>query len=143
MATQAQIVDVLSASYTAAPGFIDLVVVVEGYPGESGPIQVPYTWNVNEEYDNSWNVAAWFASHPDFEIGPYVPAPVVAAMVKTESARRIELVIPRWMFEREFTGGEPIPQTAKDAVALIRLRSNEIEAMNPIPQDYTNDSYWQ
>lgn len=79
--TPAQIVDVLSARHTAFPGFIDLEVVVTGHPGESGPVTVPYTWHVDEEYDNSWNVAAWFADHPDFEIAPYVAPPVIVPPV--------------------------------------------------------------
>lgn len=33
-------------------------------------------------------------------------------------------------------------QAAADAVKLIRSKSDDIEAMSPIPADYTNDSYW-
>lgn len=73
--TPAQIIDIQSARYTAHPGYIDLQVVVENYPGESAPVSIPYTWRVSEDYDNSWNVAAWFAAHPDFVIEPYVAPP--------------------------------------------------------------------
>jgi hypothetical protein len=89
MTTKVQIVDVVSAAYTASPSLIDLVATIEGSKGDvsyaagtdaavyaSGNIwraEVAYTWAVDEDYDNSWNVAAWFAAHPDFEIEPYAP----------------------------------------------------------------------
>lgn len=53
--------------------------------------------------------------------------------------------------EIRIEGGALTPEQAAEAVALkqsaddtkvIRAASNVIEAMNPIPSDYTNDSYW-
>lgn len=93
MATPAQIIDVLSARYTAIPGFIDLEVVVANYPGESGPVTVPYTWRVDEDYDNSWNVAAWFADHPEFEIEAYVApeVPTPAAVPSLYAVAQLDI----------------------------------------------------
>lgn len=31
---------------------------------------------------------------------------------------------------------------ADAAIELIRVRSNDLEAMDPIPDDYTDDAYW-
>lgn len=156
--TPVQIVDVLEARYTATPGFIDLLVTIEGPEaairnavgdnptlrtnGEVFRADVEYTWKVDEEYDNSWN-AAGFLLHPDFPIAEYVAPPVTADMVKAEAARRIGEAIPRWMIEREWSGGEPVPQERKDEAALIRLRSNEIEQLDPIPADFREDTYWE
>lgn len=159
-ATPVQIVDVLSAKRTRFQGIIDVVCVVQGTHealvralGSKVPFKTDdnvlfqavteYTWNPDEHYDNSWNLWLWFYEHPDFPIADYVPPPVTVEMVKGEAARRIGEAIPRWMIEREMTGGEPIPQGRKEAAALIRAKSNEIEAMSPIPQDFTDNKYWQ
>jgi hypothetical protein len=152
--TPVQIVDVVSASYGAA-GLVELIVVIEGerddvlhaagsavQHGDFYRATVPYTWDPGEGYDNSGNVWLWFMEHPDFVIEPYVAPPVTVEMVKAEAARRIGETIPRWMFEREFTGGTPISQEQKDAVELIRHKSNDLEALSPIPQDFTDDKYW-
>ncbi|ODA67687.1 hypothetical protein A7A08_01722 [Methyloligella halotolerans] len=62
--------------------------------------------------------------------------------VKGEAQRRISAVMPRWMIDREISGGTAVPREAKDAAAVIRERSNELEAMSPIPPDFTADIYW-
>jgi hypothetical protein len=84
--TPVQIVDVLEARYTE-DGRIDCLVKVEGTQRavvnavgtenlETNGVlwrgQCWYTWNADEEYDNSWNLWLWFYEHPDFEVAPYV-----------------------------------------------------------------------
>lgn len=94
-----------------------------------------------------------------------LPGPLVTvAMVKVEAARRIEAIMPdykqrnvmAWGLETMMAHG-PDPanwppelqavndaaQTAWAAIKAIRARSDEIEAMEPIPADFRNDAYWQ
>lgn len=64
----------------------------------------------------------------------------ILAGIRSEAFRRIRLILPAWMVEREMTGGNIIPQEIKDQVAQIRLRSNELEA--DLTEDFLNDKYW-
>jgi hypothetical protein len=89
-------------------------------------------------------------------------APSVAA-VKAEAGRRIDAVLPdykqrnvmAWGLETIMAYGIdpadwPAPlqainsqaQAAWAAIKEIRAKSDEIEAMDPIPADFRNDSYW-
>lgn len=61
--------------------------------------------------------------------------------IKAEAFRRIRLVLPEWMVEREVTGGDPIPQDIKDQVAHIRSCSNILE--ENLTEDFTNNTYWE
>lgn len=86
--------------------------------------------------------------------------PATAEMVKTEAGRRIVAICPEWK-QRNLTAqaaqlakkGQanwtPEEQAAWDAgealwnqIAAIRTKSDLLEAMDPIPVDYTLDTYW-
>ena len=86
--------------------------------------------------------------------------PATVEMVKAEAGRRIIAICPEWK-QRNLTAqavqlakkGEanwtPEEQAAWDAgealwnqIAAIRAKSDLLEAMNPIPVDYTLDTYW-
>lgn len=62
--------------------------------------------------------------------------------IKAEAARRIYASGLSWMVEREVSGGLPIPQAVKDYAAAVRAASGAMEAMSPIPDDYTDNRYW-
>lgn len=91
-----------------------------------------------------------------------VPAaePLSVQQVKAEAQRRILALCPEWK-QRNLTaqavilakkGADnwtPEEQTAWDAgealwtqIAAIRAASDVIEQLDPIPQDFTDDSYW-
>jgi hypothetical protein len=89
------------------------------------------------------------------------PEPTVE-QVKAEAGRRILDVCPEWKQRNHIatdltytkiiqaggslTAEQEQSRSAIESVWLdvqdIRSKSDEIEAMSPIPQDYTNDSYW-
>ena len=100
---------------------------------------------------------------------PYSPASLTAVDVKNEAQRRINALfgaadlntslvkqsnaqmraieLTNILHQRAHTSEEATEAAAlqdiADAVKVIRAKSDEIEAMNPIPSDYaTNDSYW-
>ena len=82
--------------------------------------------------------------------------------VKAEAGRRILDVCPEWKQRNHIAtdltytkiiqaGGSLTPEQEESRVAIesvwvaiqtLRSKSDEIEAMSPIPQDFTNDSYW-
>ena len=80
--------------------------------------------------------------------------------VKAEAYRRIVAVIPEWkqrnltaqatqLLHKGTANWTPEDQAAWDAgnaiwgqVAAIRAASDQIEAMDPIPTDFMDDSYW-
>ena len=82
--------------------------------------------------------------------------------VKAEAGRRILDVCPEWKQRNHIAtdltytkivqaGGSLTPEQEDSraaieavwgAVQALRSKSDEIEAMTPIPQDFTNDSYW-
>jgi hypothetical protein len=89
--------------------------------------------------------------------------PLTAADVKAEAGRRIEAIMPdykqrnvmAWGLETVMTYGAdpadwPAPlqavnnqaQGAWSAIKAIRAKSDEIEAMSPIPADFRDDGYW-
>lgn len=86
--TPVQIVDVLEARYTV-DGRIDALVTIEGpelavrnAAGDNESMRTNgilfrcdllFTWNPDEDYDNSWNLTEWFYLNPEFEVLPYVP----------------------------------------------------------------------
>jgi RNA-binding protein YhbY len=102
-------------------------------------------------------------------IAPYAPPALTAADVKAEAQRRICAVFGvtdltsciikqlnaqmraselinikaegRTLTTEQQAEADAL-QAAADAVKLIRSKSDVIEAMTPIPADYTNDSYW-
>lgn len=91
------------------------------------------------------------------------PPPVTVDQVKIEANRRILAIMPAykqnnalafaaetmmqygadpadWPPERQAMQAEAT--AAWTAIKAIRTRSDEIEAMNPIPADYADDDYW-
>lgn len=62
------------------------------------------------------------------------------ARVRAEAARR--LAATDWMVMRAAEGGKPVPADVLSLRAAIRARSNEIEAMTPIPPDFADDHWW-
>ncbi len=82
--------------------------------------------------------------------------------IKAEAGRRILIICPEWKQRNHIAtdltyakiiqaGGSLTAEQEESRIAIesvwasvqnIRYKSNEIEAMSPIPQDYTNDSYW-
>jgi hypothetical protein len=104
------------------------------------------------EYAMSYNVDGTPA--PD-------PAPL-PEQVKSEAGRRILDLCPEWKQRNHIAtdltytkitqaGGSLTAEQEETraaiesvwvAVQTLRLKSDEIEAMSPIPQDFRNDSYW-
>ncbi len=88
--------------------------------------------------------------------------PPDAAQIKTEAYRRIVAIAPEWkqrnmtaagvaMLSKLIDGGtltaEELAAKAEyfdiwTQIDAIRSKSNEIEALDPIPVDYTDDIYW-
>jgi len=82
--------------------------------------------------------------------------------VKAEAGRRILDICPEWKQRNHIAtdltyakiiqaGGSLTAEQEESRAAIesvwasvqgIRSKSNEIEEMTPIPQDFTNDSYW-
>lgn len=67
---------------------------------------------------------------------------VTAADVKAEAAQRIEAIMPRWMIDRQVSGGTPIPDELKTRAEAIRAASNRLERLKLIPTDYREDRHW-
>lgn len=86
--------------------------------------------------------------------------PVTPSMVKREAMRRILAIAPEWKQrnltaqaailakkgEANWTTGEQAAWDAGEAlwahIAAIRAASDVLEALDPIPNDYTADRYW-
>lgn len=83
-----------------------------------------------------------------------------AEMVKAEAQRRILHILPEWKqrnltaraaelaikgqsnWTTEETAEHTAGQAVWDQIKAIRTKSDEIEAMTPIPSDFKLDSYW-
>lgn len=93
-------------------------------------------------------------------IEAYVASPPTVIEVKDEAYRRITSICPEWkqrnltaqaaiLAEKgrdNWTADELAAWEAGEAIwseiATIRAKSDEIELMDPIPQDYTEDKWW-
>lgn len=106
----------------------------------------------------------WLYEGGQFSLPPSPQAhPVTATNVKSEAGRRIAEIMPDYKqrnvlafgLETMMTYGtdpsqwpEPLQQVNADmqakweAIKAIRARSDEIEAMDPIPTDFQNDKHW-
>lgn len=89
------------------------------------------------------------------------PEPTIE-QVKAEAGRRILAICPEWKqrnyiatdltFTKIMQAGGTLTSEHEElrseleavwtSIQAIRSKSNEIEAMTPIPQDFTDDSYW-
>jgi adenylate kinase family enzyme len=86
--------------------------------------------------------------------------PVTVEMIKQEAQRRIYNILPEWK-QRNLTAraaelaikgvqnwsldeqAEVVAgQALWDQIKIVRSKSDELEAMNPIPVDYIADKYW-
>lgn len=96
------------------------------------------------------------------QCGSFVLCAPTAADVKAEAYRRIVAIVPEWkqrnllaqatLLDKQIADGTPLttPQQAEwdageaiwDQIAAIRAASDVIEAMDPIPPDFQDDSYW-
>lgn len=119
--------------------------------------QVPPDWvacqkDANGNYGRSYR--------PDGTIAPD-PEPT-AEQVKAEANRRIIAICPEWkqrnyiatdlMFTKIIQAGGTLTteqeaarstmEAVWTAIQGIRSKSDEIEAMSPVPQDFASDSYW-
>lgn len=88
------------------------------------------------------------------------PQVVTKRQVKDEAQRRIYVVAPQHVQanmtargvellhkgQANWSADDAAEATAGfamfDAIKLVRSKSNEIEVMNPIPTDFTDDKYW-
>lgn len=95
-------------------------------------------------------------------IAEYIPPVIVvtAQQIKAEAYRRIIVICPEWK-QRNLTAQASILAekgranwTAEElaawdageaiwqSIAAIRAASDQLEAMDPIPDDYTDDKHW-
>jgi len=95
---------------------------------------------------------------PDSDFPP--PPPLAADMVKQEASRRILAIAPEYKQRNMLARSAELLRIGEtnwtqeqrdevlameliwDTIKFIRAKSDEIEIMNPIPQDYTNEKYW-
>jgi hypothetical protein len=110
--------------------------------------------NTDGSWVQTWNVVNKTAE----EISQYDAEMVVA--VKAEAQRRIISIIPEWKQRNltaraaelaikgvaNWTAEETLEyeegQAIWNSIKVVRAASDALEAMNPIPDDYANDSYW-
>jgi hypothetical protein len=71
------------------------------------------------------------------------PVIVTADMVKIEARRRIEARYPLWKQVNIRASSDAREVGAMTAyIDAVRARSNEIEAMTPLPEDYRDEKWW-
>jgi len=61
------------------------------------------------------------------------------ALIKKEASRRIESLAPIWKQLNAMREGD---KTLFESIDAIRKASNDLEAMDPIPEDIRSDSWW-
>lgn len=106
----------------------DWAIVQGDWPGEEYRI-VPH----EDPHGSGWR--------PE-RLPPPAPATPTIAHVRAEAAGRIEQAMPRWMIDREVSGGKPVPEPIKAHAAAIRAASDRLEAMDPVPADFADDRWW-
>ena len=136
---------------------------IHGYT-ESGMIRVTVNGVEHHVPDTEvdrqrWGIAAWQAEGNT--IPAYAPPAPTADDVKAEAMRRILALCPEWR-QRNLTAraaeladkgrdnwtAEELAEWSAGAavwaqIKALRAASDVIEAMDPIPADYTADSRWE
>lgn len=67
---------------------------------------------------------------------------VTPALVKAEAARRIEARYPAWRQLNVLGEGGAALAEMQAFINPIRAASNALEALNPIPVDFSADHHW-
>ena len=122
---------------------------------------IPFTASPDDKEQHGRDLFAIMIEAGD--IAPYVapePPLISPQQVKDEAYRRIIAICPEWrqgnltaqasiLAEKgraNWTTEELAAWEAGEAIwseiATIRAKSNELELMDPIPQDYTEDKWW-
>ena len=124
---------------------------------------LPFAWGEDGDFCGRENLSPAENATLDAVIAAHNPDAARAVDVKAEAARRIDLIMPdykqrnvmAWGLETIMAYG-PDPadwpaelqavnnqaQAAWAAIKGIRVRSDEIEAMDPIPADFRDDGWW-
>jgi len=122
---------------------------------------IPFTATPNDPEDYGRELFAIINSSGSAV--PYIapdPAPITTRQIKAEAYRRIVIICPEWK-QRNLTAQASIlaekgranwtteelaaweaGEAIWSEIAAIRAKSDEIELMDPIPQDYTEDKWW-
>ena len=120
---------------------------------------IPYTARASDDQSADLH-AKLLVDHPYM---PFTPVPVVVVtgeMVKQEARRRILAIAPDWKQrnlnaeqaallkkgQENWDADEMARWSAAEAIWIqinaVRAASNTIEALSPIPDDYTDDKHW-
>lgn len=133
------------------------------YINELGGIQAERDDGITVYLDPGSDAHAQAVNGDFGTVAPYDPPfeGIPAQSVKDEAYRRIVAICPEWkqrnltaqatiLAEKgraNWTADELAAWEAGEAIwqsiAAIRAASDEIEAMDPIPQDFAEDSYWR
>ena len=70
------------------------------------------------------------------------PSSATRAMVKAEAARRIEAAYPLWRQMNIVREGGAALAAMTAMIDAIRAASDAIEALQPIPGNFADESYW-
>lgn len=126
------------------------------------PVYNESTQNIIREspslVDNQWTVKWVVVDKTEEEKIQYRENQI--RKVKAEANRRILAIAPEWQQRNMIARSVELLSIVKDnwsneekeevaniekvwqLIKQIRLKSNEIETMNPIPEDYKDDKYW-
>ena len=114
------------------------------------PVSDNWIEAANAKIGDKWNEGQFFS---------VFPSPTVD-MVKQEASRRITAICPEWKqrnltaraaelaikgvtnWTAEEQAEHAAGQAVWDQIKVVRARSDELEAMDPIPTDYSSDVYW-
>jgi len=120
-----------------------------------------------ELIQNDWSLCVrkddgTYADNYNVDGTPAPDDPIDPSAVKSEAGRRIVAICPEWKQRNHIatdltytkiiqSGGTLTTEQESDRAEMeavwttiqgIRTKSDEIEAMSPIPADYKDDSYW-
>lgn len=126
-------------------------------------MDIPFGYQPGDPHGLGPQLDAWWTENPKFPVAEAGPVRVDADHVKAEAARRIDLVMKDYEQRNALALGQEMVLTyGRDAtnwpadkqamlasimgkwtsIKAIRAKSNEIEAMAPIPADFSDDRYW-
>lgn len=133
--------DIVSFRKSHLAGRYECELEVQFNPGEAHKV-IPFTFDPLDTTPLAAELTLEIVKSPGVKVLPAKLEPIPVHAVKDECARRITKAYPLGKQNSLMMEGGTRFEEMKSWIQHMTKRSNEIEAMEPIPPDFRADRWW-